>query len=184
MLIRDIIARMRHDGCGGRTGKVELLTGIEGASSLPARSLSLPRQDQHAHSHRQMDQRHVALAGVDQGLQIGIAPMAAGLAPRPARGHSRCAVSSSVSAARVPCPVGSKGPPDASSYPRSAARLAPRCVVGMRLAGVWALRRGRAAGPSSPLILPPLPSEDTGKEYHERDQNRGADHADPPSRAP
>jgi hypothetical protein len=33
MLIRDIIARMRHDGCGGRTGKVELLTGIEDASS-------------------------------------------------------------------------------------------------------------------------------------------------------
>jgi hypothetical protein len=33
MLIRDSIARMRHDGCGGRAGKVELLTGIEGASS-------------------------------------------------------------------------------------------------------------------------------------------------------
>jgi hypothetical protein len=31
--IRDIIARMRHDGCGGRAGKVELLTGIEGAST-------------------------------------------------------------------------------------------------------------------------------------------------------
>jgi hypothetical protein len=31
MLIRDIIARMRHDGCGGRAGKVEL-------SSLPHRS--------------------------------------------------------------------------------------------------------------------------------------------------
>jgi hypothetical protein len=29
--IRDIIARMRHDGCGGRAGRVELLTGIEGA---------------------------------------------------------------------------------------------------------------------------------------------------------
>jgi hypothetical protein len=28
MLIRDIIARMCHDGCGGRAG-VELLTGIE-----------------------------------------------------------------------------------------------------------------------------------------------------------
>ena len=28
-----------------------------------------------------MDQRHVAPAGVDQGLQVGIAPMAAGLAP-------------------------------------------------------------------------------------------------------
>ena len=30
--IRAIIARMRHDGCGGRAGKVELLTGVEGAS--------------------------------------------------------------------------------------------------------------------------------------------------------
>jgi hypothetical protein len=37
MLIRDIIARMRHDGCGGRTGKVELLAGIEGASSRVTR---------------------------------------------------------------------------------------------------------------------------------------------------
>jgi hypothetical protein len=37
MLIRDIIARMRHDGCGGRAGRVELLTGIEGASSRPMR---------------------------------------------------------------------------------------------------------------------------------------------------
>jgi hypothetical protein len=25
--IRDIIAKMRHDGCGGRAGRVELLTG-------------------------------------------------------------------------------------------------------------------------------------------------------------
>jgi hypothetical protein len=33
MLIRDIIKRMRHDGCGGLPGRAELLTGIEGASS-------------------------------------------------------------------------------------------------------------------------------------------------------
>ena len=39
MLIRDIIARMRHDGCGGRAGKVELLTGIEGVSSRPVRRI-------------------------------------------------------------------------------------------------------------------------------------------------
>jgi hypothetical protein len=39
--IRDIIARMRHDGCGGRAGKVELLTGIEGASSRPVRRIVL-----------------------------------------------------------------------------------------------------------------------------------------------
>jgi hypothetical protein len=39
--LRDIIARMRHDGCGGRAGKVELLTGIEGASSRPVRRIVL-----------------------------------------------------------------------------------------------------------------------------------------------
>jgi hypothetical protein len=33
------IARMRHDGCGGREGKVELLTWIEGASSRPVRRI-------------------------------------------------------------------------------------------------------------------------------------------------
>jgi hypothetical protein len=41
MTLRDIIARMRHDGCGGRAGRVELLTGIEGASSLPVRKIVL-----------------------------------------------------------------------------------------------------------------------------------------------
>jgi hypothetical protein len=41
MLIRDIIARLRHDGCGGRPGRVELLTGIEGASSRPVRRILL-----------------------------------------------------------------------------------------------------------------------------------------------
>jgi hypothetical protein len=30
MLIRDILKHMRHDGCGGRPGPAELLTGIEG----------------------------------------------------------------------------------------------------------------------------------------------------------
>jgi hypothetical protein len=33
MLIRDILKRMRHGGCGGRPDRMELLTGIEGASS-------------------------------------------------------------------------------------------------------------------------------------------------------
>ena len=32
MLLREIIKRMRHDGCGGRAGKVELMTGHRGAS--------------------------------------------------------------------------------------------------------------------------------------------------------
>ena len=40
-MIRDIIARMRHGDCGGRAGKVELLTGIEGASSRPVRRIVL-----------------------------------------------------------------------------------------------------------------------------------------------
>ena len=46
MLIRDIIARMRHDGCGGREGKGregkgELLIGIEGARSRLVRTILL-----------------------------------------------------------------------------------------------------------------------------------------------
>jgi hypothetical protein len=41
MLIRDLIAKMRHDGCGGRAGRMELLTGIEGASSRPVRCILL-----------------------------------------------------------------------------------------------------------------------------------------------
>jgi hypothetical protein len=41
MPIRDILRRMRHDGCGGRAGKVDLLTGIEGASSRPVRRIVL-----------------------------------------------------------------------------------------------------------------------------------------------
>jgi hypothetical protein len=39
MLIRDIIAKMRHDGCGGRAGRMELLTGIEGVNSRPVRKI-------------------------------------------------------------------------------------------------------------------------------------------------
>jgi hypothetical protein len=37
MLIRDIIARMRHDGCGGSPGRVEL----EDANSRPVRRIVL-----------------------------------------------------------------------------------------------------------------------------------------------
>jgi hypothetical protein len=39
--IRTILDRMRHDGCGGRAGRVEVLTGIEGASSRPVRKIVL-----------------------------------------------------------------------------------------------------------------------------------------------
>jgi len=41
MLIRAILAKMRHDGCGGGAGKAELLTGIEGVSSRPVRRIVL-----------------------------------------------------------------------------------------------------------------------------------------------
>jgi len=39
--LRAILARMRHDGCGSRAAKAELLTGIEGASSRPVRRIVL-----------------------------------------------------------------------------------------------------------------------------------------------
>jgi len=41
LLIRTILDQMRHDGCGGRAGRVELLTGIDGASSRPVRKIVL-----------------------------------------------------------------------------------------------------------------------------------------------
>jgi hypothetical protein len=41
MLIRDILDRMRRDGCGGRAGRAELLTGVDGASSRPVRRIVL-----------------------------------------------------------------------------------------------------------------------------------------------
>ena len=39
MPLRVLLARMRHDGCGGIAG--ELLTGIESASSCPVRKIAL-----------------------------------------------------------------------------------------------------------------------------------------------
>ena len=44
MLIRDMLDKMWHDGCGGRAGKAELITGIEGVSSRPVRRIVL-RED-------------------------------------------------------------------------------------------------------------------------------------------
>jgi hypothetical protein len=41
MPIRDIIAKMRHDDRGVLAAKVELTTGIEGASSRPVRRIVL-----------------------------------------------------------------------------------------------------------------------------------------------
>ena len=53
MLIRDIIDKMRHDGCGGRAGKAELLTGIEGVSSRPgAQDGAAPLRCETIHSSR------------------------------------------------------------------------------------------------------------------------------------
>jgi hypothetical protein len=39
--LRILIARMRHEGCGGGAGKGELLTGIDGVSSRPVRRIVL-----------------------------------------------------------------------------------------------------------------------------------------------
>ena len=39
--LRDIIARMRHDGCSGLAAKAELLTGIADASSRSVRRIVL-----------------------------------------------------------------------------------------------------------------------------------------------
>ena len=39
--LRDFLARMRHDGCGGRAAKAELLTGVEGVNSRPVRKIVL-----------------------------------------------------------------------------------------------------------------------------------------------
>jgi hypothetical protein len=41
MPLRNLIAKLRHDGCGGLPGRVELLTGIESASSRPVRKIVL-----------------------------------------------------------------------------------------------------------------------------------------------
>ena len=30
MMLRDILHRMRHDGCGGRAARVDMITDIEG----------------------------------------------------------------------------------------------------------------------------------------------------------
>ena len=38
---RALLARMRHDGCGGIAGNAQLLTGIESASRRPVRKIVL-----------------------------------------------------------------------------------------------------------------------------------------------
>ena len=39
--LRTMLAKMRHDGCGGIAAKAELLTGIEGVSARPVRKIVL-----------------------------------------------------------------------------------------------------------------------------------------------
>ena len=39
--IRTILRRARHEGCGGRVAKAELLTGLEAATSRPVRRIVL-----------------------------------------------------------------------------------------------------------------------------------------------
>jgi hypothetical protein len=41
MLLSDLLARARHEGCGGRVAKAELLTGVERVSSRPVRRIVL-----------------------------------------------------------------------------------------------------------------------------------------------
>jgi hypothetical protein len=41
MPLRVLLSRMRHEGCGGRAGRAELLTGIDGVSSRPVRKIVL-----------------------------------------------------------------------------------------------------------------------------------------------
>ena len=41
IVLRVLLSRMRHDGCGGRPARAELMTGIEAEFSRPARLLKV-----------------------------------------------------------------------------------------------------------------------------------------------
>jgi hypothetical protein len=41
MVLRVLLSRFRHDGCGGRPGRAELVSGIKGVSSRPVRRVVL-----------------------------------------------------------------------------------------------------------------------------------------------
>jgi hypothetical protein len=41
IVLRVLLNRMRHDGCGGRPSRAELLTGIDGVSTRPVRKIVL-----------------------------------------------------------------------------------------------------------------------------------------------
>ena len=40
-VLRVLVSRIRHEGCGGRAGRAELVTSIEGTSSRPVRKIVL-----------------------------------------------------------------------------------------------------------------------------------------------
>lgn len=52
MPLRVLLARMRHEGCGGRVGRAELLTNLEHVSSRSLRRIVLRGQDQSASQAR------------------------------------------------------------------------------------------------------------------------------------
>jgi hypothetical protein len=39
MVLRVLLSRIRYEDCGGRAGRVELLSGIDGVSSWPVRRI-------------------------------------------------------------------------------------------------------------------------------------------------
>jgi hypothetical protein len=41
MVLRVLLSHVRHEDCGGRAARVELLTGVEGISSRPVRRIVL-----------------------------------------------------------------------------------------------------------------------------------------------
>ena len=41
IVLRVLLSRMRHDGCGGRPARAELMTAVESASSGPVRRIVL-----------------------------------------------------------------------------------------------------------------------------------------------
>jgi hypothetical protein len=65
MVLRVLISRMRHDGCGGLPGRAELLTGIDGVSSQPVRRID-PRAAAFGAPPALTGERHVAAAASGQ----------------------------------------------------------------------------------------------------------------------
>jgi hypothetical protein len=58
MPIRALLARMRHDGCGGQARRVELLTGIEAATSLRCARSSCSTGEPYTEQRLESDERY------------------------------------------------------------------------------------------------------------------------------